>query len=63
MSRMSCKEPTKRNSVKLVKRTSKSLKSTKSNMLRITVLPVDSENAPYTKSYSNKNNENNLKLV
>lgn len=60
MSKVSCKSASKKGNVKLLKRPQKPTKSTN---LKITILPVDSEWPPYTKTISNKNWENNLKIV
>lgn len=55
MSKTGIRSSTKKTSSKLVKRPSKNLK--------ITVLPIDPNDEPYTKTFNNRNNDNNLKLV
>lgn len=63
MSKTSYKAGQKKIGTKATKRIGKTSKSSKSNMLKITVLPIETKDPPYIKSFSNKNNENNLKLV
>lgn len=64
MSKVGLKITTKKAAPKLVKRTSKTIKKVpKTNTLKITMLPDDSDAVPYIKSFNNPNNENNLKVL
>jgi len=63
MSKTSCKAGNRKLGSKTTKRIGKTSKSLKLNNLKITVMPIECSDPPYIKIFSNKNNENNLKLV
>lgn len=61
MSKVSRKSISKKTSAKVSKRVNKTPEKSKSNKVKITVLPMNPDDKPYTKSFINKDNENNLK--